>query len=163
MAAPSGNQFWKMRSKHGRDLIFSSPTILWEASCEYFEQTSQRVWIKKDWVGKDAVEVQRESTPPFTLTGLQIFLDINSDTWHEYKKRKDFTAVVRAIEAIIYTQKFEGAAVGAYNANIIARDLGLAEVNKNDNKHTITSPIIIDWSGNTNNTNAETEAGKEDS
>lgn len=122
-----GNNFWELRATHGRDLIFSSPEILWEAAKEYFEATSQRVWIKKDWVGKDALEVERESTPPFTLTGMFIFMDIGKTTWTQYRERKDFKEVVTRIEEIIYTQKFEGATIGAYNANIIARDLGLAD------------------------------------
>jgi|SRR5690606_2259639 len=122
-----GNNFWELRSTHGRNLIFSSPEILWEAAKEYFEATSKRVWIKKDWVGKDALEVERESTPPFTLTGMFIFMDIGKTTWTQYRERKDFKEVVTRIEEIIYTQKFEGATIGAYNANIIARDLGLAD------------------------------------
>lgn len=122
-----GNKFWELRATHGRDLIFSSPEILWEAAKEYFEATSERVWVKKDWVGKDAIEVDRESTPPFTLTGMFIFMDIGKTTWTQYRERKDFKEVVTRIEEIIYTQKFEGAAIGAYNTNIIARDLGLAD------------------------------------
>jgi len=35
--------------------------------------------------------------------------------------------VIRAINAIMYTNKFDGASCGLYNANIIARDLGLAD------------------------------------
>lgn len=127
MGAPKGNNFWELRSSHGRDLIFASPEILWEAAKEYFEATQNRPWIKKDWVGKDAVEVERETTPPFTLTSLRLFLDISHQTWSDYRNRKDFVEVVTRIEDVIYSQKFEGATVGAYNANIIARDLGLAD------------------------------------
>lgn len=127
MAAPAGNQFWKQRATHGRDLIFSSPTILWEAACEYFEATDNRKWKKQDWVGKDAHYVERETDTPYTMTGLYIFLDIVHTTWSNYKANEDFLAIITRIEQIIYTQKFEGAAVGAYNANIIARDLGLAD------------------------------------
>ena len=36
-AAHVGNQFWKARSKHGRDRLFASADLLWEACCEYFE------------------------------------------------------------------------------------------------------------------------------
>jgi hypothetical protein len=43
------------------------------------------------------------------------------------RKNKDFSEVIHAIEEIIRTQKFEGAAVGAFNANIIARDLGMVD------------------------------------
>lgn len=127
MAAPKGNKFWELRSTHGRDLIFSSPGILWEAAKEYFEATINRPWIKKDWVGKDAVEVDRETTPPFTITSLCLFLDIDRTTWAKYRQRKDFIPVVTRIEDVIYSQKFEGASVGAYNPNIIARDLGLID------------------------------------
>lgn len=39
----------------------------------------------------------------------------------------DYMDVVRAIHKIMYTQKFSGAAVGAYQHNIIARELGLVD------------------------------------
>lgn len=121
-----GNQFWKMRSKHGRDKIFKTPDMLWQAACEYFEYTDSRKWKKKDWVGKDAEQVEREFDTPYTLTGLVIFLDVNSGFWSEFKKNNpDYSEIITRIENIIYTQKFEGAAVGMFNANIIARDLGL--------------------------------------
>jgi len=127
MSAPLGNQFWKLRASHGRELIFSSPTILWEAACEYFEATDARKWIKKDWVGKDAVEVERPNETPYTLTGLFVFLDTTRQTWDLYRKREDYIAVIARIEQIIYTQKIEGASVGAFNASIVARELGLKD------------------------------------
>ena len=140
MSAPEGNQFWKLRSKHGRDKIFTSPDILWEACMEYFEATSQRKWVRKDWVGKDANEVERETETPFTLTGLFVFLDIVKQTWANYREKEGFLDVIARVEQIMYTQKFEGASVGAFNANIIARDLGLKEqtdVNLNDHRKTV--------------------------
>jgi len=138
MLFEEGNNFWENRATHGRDLIFSSPEILWEASKEYFEMTAKRVWVKKDWVGKDAVEVMRESSPPFTISGLCLFLDICVNTWANYRNRTDFLPVITRIEQIMYTQKFEGAAIGAFNANIIARDLGLVDkVEKTSTKFTI--------------------------
>ena len=140
MSAPTGNQFWKLRSKHGRDKIFTSPDILWEACMEYFEATSQRKWVRKDWVGKDANEVERETETPFTLTGLFVFLDIVKQTWANYRDKEGFLDVIARVEQIMYTQMFEGASVGAFNANIIARDLGLKEqtdVNLNDARKSV--------------------------
>lgn len=137
MSAPEGNQFWKLRSKHGRDKIFETPAILWEACEEYFEKTESRKWIRKDWVGKDAMEVKRETETPFTLTGLFVFLEIDRKTWDLYRLREEFIPVTTRVEQIMYTQKFEGASVGAFNANIIARDLGLREqtdVNVSDSR-----------------------------
>ncbi len=136
MAAQEGNQFWKLRAKHGRDKLFETPELLWEAACEYFEYTDGRKWIKKDWVGKDAIEVERESSPPYTLTALCLYLDVNTAYFRQFKQliaqkedqsSKDFSTVITRIEDTIYSQKFEGAAVGAFNANIIARDLGLKD------------------------------------
>lgn len=127
MAAPAGNQFWKLRSKHGREKIFSSPDILLEAACEYFEATDRRKWIKTEFNGKDAIKCEVPTETPYTLTGLFLYLDIDRKTWDLYRQREEFIPVITRVEAIIYTQKFEGASVGAFNASIIARDLGLAD------------------------------------
>ncbi len=144
MAATEGNQWWRLRATHGRDLIFSSPSILWEACLEYFEATDSRKWIEKDWVGKDALKVNRESETPYTWTGLYLFLSTNHKTWGLYEKREDFIPITDMVRQIIYTQKFEGAAVGAFNANIIARDLQLkdsSDITSNGDK--IAMPTII--------------------
>ena len=127
MGAPINNQFWKLRAKHGRDRIFETPEMLWDSCMQYLEATSKRKWVKKDWVGKDAEPVNRETDTPFTLTGLYVFLDIDRKTWDLYRDREDFIPIITRVEQIIYTQKFEGAAVGAFNPNIIARDLGLKD------------------------------------
>lgn len=135
--APKGNQFWKLRSKHGRDKIFTDPKVLEDACMDYFEETDSRNdWDEKDWVGKDAKEVTRHRKTPFTLKGLCVFLDIDQTTWGNYRKdysdgndqlSKDFFRVITRVEDIIYTQKFEGSVTGHFNSNIIARDLGLTD------------------------------------
>ena len=130
MSATIGNQWWKLRAKHGREKIFANPDLLWESACEYFEATEKRKWVKKDWVGKDAEMVYREADTPFTITGLCIFLGIDLITWRNYKTNenyKDFFNIITHIEQIIYTQKFEGAVNGTFKENIIARELGLGE------------------------------------
>ena len=149
MAAPKKNQFWKLRSKHGRDKLFETPELLWQAACEYFEHTDQRKWIKKDWVGKDALPVNRETETPYTISGLCLYLDCGKNFWEQFKgaNHKDFSGIVTRIEQIIYTQKFEGASVGAFNANIIARELGLKEasdINLNDNRKQVSELFPLD-------------------
>ena len=127
MAAPTGNQFWKKRSKHGRDRIFATPEILLEAAYEYFEYQSKQSWVKKDFKGKDVVEVDIPTSSPFTKAGLCIFLGVSTSYFREFKRgcSKDFLTAIGLIENIIETQQFEGAAVGAYNDNIIAHELGM--------------------------------------
>lgn len=132
MAAPKGNQFWKLRSKHGRDKLFASPELLWEAACEYFEWCDKNPWLKHDVVkGGDQAgkALQIPTARPYTITGLCIYLGANKTFWEDFRKagHEDFSSIITHIEETIYTHKFEGAAVGAFNASIIARDLGLSD------------------------------------
>lgn len=126
MAAPLGNEFWKRRTKHGRDKLFSKPEVLWEAAQEYFQWCFDNPLIEIDFVGKDATQVQKPKIRAFTWSGLELYLDI--DSLREYKSNpdyKEFSQIITRIEKIMYTQKFEGAAAGLLNPNIIARDLRL--------------------------------------
>lgn len=137
MGAPRGNQFWKLRSTHGREKLFSSPEVLWDAACEYFEWCDKHPLQEQDWVGKDGRPVKKNLVRAYTWSGLEYYLGVSS--LREYKtneKYKDFFQVIARIEQVIYTQKFEAAAAGLLNANIIARDLGLIEKTENKNENT---------------------------
>jgi DNA-packaging protein gp3 len=140
MSAPVGNQFWKLRSKHGRDKIFESPETLWEAACEYFEACEENTLTEVDFRGKDATEVELPKMRAFTWAGLETFLDMSSEGLRNYKVKpeyQDFVGVITRIERVMWEQKFTGAAAGLLNPNIIARDLGLKEVsdvNLNDQR-----------------------------
>jgi len=127
MAAPKGNQYWRARTKHGRDKLFSTKEVLWDACCEYFdwveENPIQETVIYQGQVGVDTLPKMRA----MTVTGLCLFLDCDLDTWAKYKADVDFIGVIKKAEAVIYSQKFSGAAAGQLNPNIIARDLGLAD------------------------------------
>lgn len=132
MSAPIGNRFWELRSKHGRDKLFESPEKMWEAACEYFQWCEDNPLIEEDWVGKDAMKVERKKMRAFTLHGLCQYLGCNTEYFRNFKNQersniKDFSSVLSAIEETIYNQKFTGAAAGFLNANIIARDLGIAD------------------------------------
>ena len=129
MAAPKGNQFWRVRSTHGRKPIFATPEDMWDACEQYFQ------WVEKNPL-KEAKAfayqggVTIKSLPKMramTIQGLCIFLDITRSTWDEYKKREGFLDITTRVEDIIFTQKFEGASAELLNPNIIARDLGLAD------------------------------------
>ena len=141
MGAPKENQFWKARSSHGRSKIFESPDVLWQAACEYFEWVEENPWHKYDPVKAGPNFGESVLTPvgrPMTLTGLCLFLDISKDTFDNYcsnkEDYKDYFVIANKIKDIIRNQKFEGAAVGVFNANIIARDLGLIDKTEHDVK-----------------------------
>lgn len=127
MAAPKGNSFYLLRSKSGRNRKYTSAEALIKACYEYFSEVDNNPWKKNEFNSKANKIVQIPTARPYTLTGLFIFIGISRTTWETYKGTEDFLSVITHVEEIIYTQKFEGAAVGAFNANIIARDLGLKE------------------------------------
>jgi hypothetical protein len=132
MAAPIGNQFWKHRSKHGRDKLFATPELMWEAACEYFEWCNNNPLIEIDYVGKDAREVEKPKMRAFSLRGLCLYLNANEAYFRTFKAQlKDgevgFNTIITCIEDTIYTQQWTGAAAKMLDANIISRTLGLKE------------------------------------
>lgn len=136
MPAPKGNQFWKARSTHGRKPIFPDAETLWEACTEYFE------WVEANPLWEDKVmSYQGVNTHEpvakmraMTITGLCTFLDISFKAWTEYRTREGFSEVATRVDQIIRDQKFAGAAADLLNANIIARDLGLADKSEHTGK-----------------------------
>lgn len=137
MPAPKGNQFWKARTKHGRDKIFASAEVLEEACVEYFQ------WVDDNPLYEDKITtfqgiVKHEPVAKMramTIAGLCLFLGIDQATWGRWRssEAKDFCTVVSWAEEVIRTQKFAGAAADLLNPNIIARDLGLTD--KQDVNH----------------------------
>lgn len=130
MAAPIGNQFWKARSKHGRDKLFASADALWEACCEYFEWVEENPLYEMKPFAYQGVVIQEPVAKmrAMTIDGLCLFLDIHPSTWYDWRSAKnDFSDIVSRTESVIRSQKFAGAAADLLNASIIARDLGLAD------------------------------------
>lgn len=151
MAAPQGNQFWKLRSKHGRDKLFTTPDLLWEAACEYFESIDSDPYTKVEAktinIGDYQSEIALAKLPvmkPYTMQGLCRYLDCNLVYFNHFSdqlKKDDpqyegFSKILTRIREVIYEQKFSGAAAGFFNANIIARDLGLSDKKEVDKKVT---------------------------
>jgi len=144
MKFQKGNNFWTKRSKHGRDKIFKTPDELWQAACEYFDHVDNNPFeIKKEVSSGSNKKVEKEfKKKPYTLMGLCIFCNVHSDYWREFKKTQPaFSPIIKQIEEIIYSQKFNGAASGLFNNNIIARDLGLADKKETEAKHEIKNPF----------------------
>lgn len=146
MAAPKGNQFWKLRSKHGRDKLFATPDLLWDAACEYFQWCDENPWcvIKNKTKGKTKEKEETPTQRPYTLTGFLSYCGANEAYWRQFKQaeHEGFSTVVSRIENIIETQQLEGAIVGAFNPNIIARKLGLAEKQDSTIKLKGSIPVI---------------------
>jgi hypothetical protein len=154
MSAPRGNSYWKRRSKHGRDKIFASPDLLWEAACEYFQWVDTHPWYRNEPIksGDKAGTIVRVATArPYTLHALCLYLGVSISYFRNFKNEqepnpasKGFLTVIGTIQQVIYIQKFEGAAVGAFNANIISYDLGSICRKENDIKNSSITVEITD-------------------
>lgn len=149
MAAPKGNQFWKLRSKHGRDKLFSTPEMLWEAATEYFQWCDDNPFKEAKLFSYQGalIEGAVNKLRAYTLNGLCLYLDCTEDYFRNFKsqERKDkegFITVITRIEKTIYNQKFTGAAADLLNPNIIARDLGLSD--RSESKITVDQPLFPD-------------------
>jgi len=140
MAPPKGSKFWMKRTKHGRDRIFADASVLWEAACEYFTYATNTPLWSTEFNGKDAIECHVPKMRPFTRAGLCTFLWVSQTYFHDFKesieKKKAenrtpsdlaFMETIAMIEQVIFQQKFDGAAAGLLNANLISRELGMLD------------------------------------
>jgi len=137
MSAPKGNNYWEFRNKHGRDFKYT-PELFWIEAVNYFEWMQTRVWNKKDPIKSGDMAGTLLDIPtqvPMSITSFCVYADIDENTFQRYEKEEgyqDFWAITKRIKAIIESQQFEGATVGAFNPNIIAQKLGLATKIQNE-------------------------------
>jgi DNA-packaging protein gp3 len=134
MAAPKNNEFWKLRSKHGRDKLFKSPALLWGAACEYFQWCQDNPLLEEKGFAYQGIVTKEtfNKMRAMTMEGLCFYLHCNQAYFRQFKDslpkdEEDFSTIIIDIEKTVYRQKFEGAAADLLNANLIARDLGLKD------------------------------------
>lgn len=127
--APIGNEFWRLvKNPTGRPTAYT-PDSLWRKACKYFEWVYKNP-LKAKKVFSNGTRATVDKLRPMTEKAFCLFAGIGEETFRRYKTDetyKEFWGVSRVIEQIIYSQKFEGAAVDLFNASIIARDLGLVD------------------------------------
>lgn len=142
MGAPKGNQFWKLRAKHGRDKLFSTPELLWQAACEYFQWCNDNpLYETKAFAFQGQIDtIQLPVMRAMTLSHLCLYLGCNEAYFRQFKStaENDFSTVIDNIEQTIYNQKFQGAAGNLLNANIISRELGLMDKSEISGAVTVT-------------------------
>lgn len=133
MPAPKGNEYWKFAEKHGRGFKYT-PEALWEEALKYFEYMSNSVWNKKEAIKSGDMAgtlIDIPTQTPLSIETFCLFADISRQTFLNYESNqepyKEFFEVVTRIRGVIESNQFEGATVGAYNPNIIARKLGLGD------------------------------------
>jgi len=123
----------------GKRKYIETPEKLWEYFQEYKKETKSKPFLIKDWVGKDAFNVQREKERPLTIEGLECWLfekDIIGDLSHYFantdNKYSDYLTICHAIKKAVRQDQIEGGMAGMYNPSITQRLNGLVEKTQTD-------------------------------
>lgn len=109
---------------------YKDPRDLWDKATEYFEYCDETPILEVKLVPRRNGRPFKEKVKhprAYTFNGLLVFLGISSHTYAKYRLDERFSEVCAIIDSVIYTQKFEFAAVDLMNANLIARDLKLSD------------------------------------
>lgn len=132
MSAPEGNNYWEFREKDGREKKYT-PREWYDKILEYCNWMQGRVWNKMEAIKSGDMAgtlIQIPTLTPMSIGGFCLFAGIDRRTFDNYENTKgyeDYFPITAWGREIIETNQFEGATVGAYNPNIIARKLGLVD------------------------------------
>lgn len=129
----------------GKNKYIETPEKLNEHFEAYKQWAKDNPWLIEDYVGRDGDKIDRKKQIPLTWFGFEIWLRENSIICDlgDYQRNKDnryneYATIIHAIKAQIYNHKYIGATVGAFQQNIIARDLGLVEKQQQEIKQELT-------------------------
>jgi len=119
----------RLRTYAGRPRAFNSATdLLYECGNYLHWVENNPLWEEKAFAYQGDVSVHSVAKMrAATIDGLLIYLGIAQSTWSSYKNNEEYAMVAEAVEKAIREQKFTGASADLLNANIISRDLGLAD------------------------------------
>lgn len=124
-----GKHIWNRKSTKGKKATFNNSQELWRAACEYFEWATENPLIEEKPMNIAGALVMAQVNKPrvFTFAAMCLDLDVSYSTYKGWRNDESLSEACDWIDNVIYTQKFEGAAAGIFNAGIISRDLGLAD------------------------------------
>lgn len=124
-----------------------SPEILWKYFTEFVEHEKSNPMYKVEYVGKKGERVNTPLQVPITFEGFECWLADNNiiNDLGDYSKNKEqrydeYAPIITRIRNNCFAQNFKGASVGLFNANIIAKKLGLKEQVEQNITHVV--PIL---------------------
>jgi hypothetical protein len=130
MAAPKGNQYWRLAHDFKKPKKFKPDEIIKKA-IEY------AIWCEENPLHElkvfgTGVEIEVPKMRAMTAQGFCLFANLTTKTFYEYEKEEAYCNIITRVKELFYTQKFEGAAADLLNPNIIARELGLKDTQEID-------------------------------
>lgn len=156
-----GRQFWKLRTKHGKDKIFGDADVLMEEAYKYFDWCDRHPWERVELVKYQgyASEAEVPLGRPYTMDGLTYYLGVSGGYFRAAKanlrnkieankadeSEVDLLETIELIEQMVRMQNIEGAALGVFSANLVARIHAIAEnVNQNNTGDAVLRVTVRD-------------------
>lgn len=122
----------------GRPRKFANPKQLLNAFQEYLDDRKQRMISLEEeeigYVGKSDVfkTKTKKIHHPLSIADFCVFLGCSREWWA--KLPEEFLQVKGIISDYLFAYQLKGAESGAFNANIVARELGLADKREDEIK-----------------------------
>lgn len=118
-----------------------TPEKLWELFTQFVEHESNNPMYKVEYVGKDGERVNTPLQVPITFEAFECYLadkeiinDLGNYSSNLNGAYDEYLPIITRIRNNCFAQNFKGASVGLFNANIIARKLGLSDKREIDDK-----------------------------
>ena len=106
---------------------------------------------KVEYVGKDGEKVLTPLETPITFEGFECYLadegvirDLGDYAKNKDGNYTDYSPIITRIRQNCFVHNFKGASVGIFNANIIAKKLGLIEKQQTEIKASVTNIPWVD-------------------
>lgn len=116
----------------GVEEMFNDPEKLRLAAIMYFDWAESNRILVGEMVKGGLMAGEIYTVPyyrVFSISGLAVYLGLGVQKFNRLCRRPELVDVRDWIDSVIRAQKFELAAAGAINPNLIAKDLGLDGVN----------------------------------
>lgn len=122
MARPKGTKY------------IETPEKMWDYFCEYVKHERDNPMYKVEYVGRDGNAVRTPLETPITFEGFECWLadkniikDLGEYSANTNGNYSDYSTIITRIRQNCFVHNFKGASVGLFNANLIAKKLGLIE------------------------------------
>lgn len=114
-----------------------TPEQVFDLAVRYFSWAEQQSIMAAETASYQGVVTESPVHKPrvFTITGFQLFCGVTGNAISHWRSSPGFSDVMHFVDSVIYEQKFQYAALGIINANLIGKDLGIdkpQEVNINN-------------------------------
>ena len=141
-----------MGTSKGWKKYIETPEMMWELFLKYKKEVNSTPLLRKDWVGKDADEIQREFTRALTMEGFECFVMDNTKitypdltNYFEGKKSyENYVPICSRIKREIRKDQIEKGLAGLINPSITQRLNGLVEKSETEVKGGLNIPNLPD-------------------